>query len=169
MSSDGARARLDETPTLTCYSDLSATSGSTFVARRAGMEHASSAMPPNMAAAAARGWWIGRDCCEIDSREDSPPEITNIGQPLSLSRLVEGLLVYLSFISMARARRDGGGVGMDRMLDRSMAGNLEVGKKAPDFEMIRLLSHKNETPKVLLKLSSFQGKKPVVLIFGSYT
>ena len=58
---------------------------------------------------------------------------------------------------------------MDRMLDRSMAGNLEVGKKAPDFEMIRLLSHKNETPKVLLKLSSFQGKKPVVLIFGSYT
>ena len=90
---------------------------------------------------------------------------------------------------------------MDRMLDRSMAGNLEVGKKAPDFEMIRLLSHKNETPKSrlrsgsqakveikgsskeaentkrekteeskeLLRLSSFQGKKPVVLIFGSYT
>ena len=45
---------MDKTATLMCYSDLSATIGSTFVARRAGMEHANSAMLTNMAAAAAR-------------------------------------------------------------------------------------------------------------------
>ena len=43
------------------------------------------------------------------------------------------------------------------------AGNLRAGDPAPDFE---LLTHdKRET----VRLSDFRGKKPVVLVFGSYT
>lgn len=41
--------------------------------------------------------------------------------------------------------------------------SLRVGDPAPDFSLPRL-KDKGE-----VKLSSFQGKKPVVLIFGSYT
>jgi len=41
--------------------------------------------------------------------------------------------------------------------------SLKVGDPAPDFELKRL---KGEGT---VKLSSFQGKSPVVLIFGSYT
>ncbi|MEZ5162988.1 MAG: hypothetical protein R2688_04405 [Fimbriimonadaceae bacterium] len=41
--------------------------------------------------------------------------------------------------------------------------NLVVGQKAPDFEL-KLLG-KDEK----FKLSSNYGKKPTVLIFGSYT
>jgi len=40
---------------------------------------------------------------------------------------------------------------------------LKVGQKAPDFKL-KSLDGKSET-----QLSSFKGKKPVVLIFGSYT
>lgn len=40
---------------------------------------------------------------------------------------------------------------------------LRAGDAAPDFTLIEL-KKKNE-----VKLSSFAGKKPVVLIFGSYT
>jgi len=39
-----------------------------------------------------------------------------------------------------------------------------IGQKAPDFELPLAKS-----PKKTLKLSSFAGKKPVALIFGSYT
>jgi hypothetical protein len=42
-------------------------------------------------------------------------------------------------------------------------GQFMVGDMAPDFELKRL--HSSET----VKLSSFRGKKPVALIFGSYT
>jgi hypothetical protein len=42
-------------------------------------------------------------------------------------------------------------------------GHLSVGDTAPDFDLARL----DHTGSV--RLSSFQGQKPVVLIFGSYT
>ena len=38
-----------------------------------------------------------------------------------------------------------------------------VGQDAPDFDLKAL--HEEKT----VKLSSFRGKKPVVLVFGSYT
>lgn len=38
-----------------------------------------------------------------------------------------------------------------------------VGEKAPDFSLTKL----NSTTKI--RLSDYQGKQPVVLIFGSYT
>jgi hypothetical protein len=47
--------------------------------------------------------------------------------------------------------------------DRQQEGRLKVGDPAPDFELARL------DGKGKVKLSSFQGRQPVVLIFGSYT
>jgi len=46
---------------------------------------------------------------------------------------------------------------------RARAGNLAVGDAAPDFE----LPGKDLSAPV--RLSSFKGQQPVVLIFGSYT
>ena len=40
---------------------------------------------------------------------------------------------------------------------------LAVGQNAPDFAL-RLLNGEE-----MIKLSDFRGKKPVVLVFGSYT
>ena len=60
----------------------------------------------------------------------------------------------------AQGRR--GGPGMSK-LDRREAGTLKEGDLAPDFEL-KEIGKKNK-----VKLSSFRGKKPVVLIFGSYT
>ena len=42
-------------------------------------------------------------------------------------------------------------------------GNLQVGDEAPDFTL------KKVDGKELVQLSSFKGKREVVLIFGSYT
>jgi hypothetical protein len=39
-----------------------------------------------------------------------------------------------------------------------------VGDRAPDFTLSR-----SDDPQVQVQLSSFTGKKPVALIFGSYT
>ncbi len=46
---------------------------------------------------------------------------------------------------------------------RARAGSIQVGDTAPDFQL-STLDHKNE-----VQLSSFRGKQPVVLVFGSYT
>ncbi len=43
------------------------------------------------------------------------------------------------------------------------AGHLKVGDAAPDFAL------PTSDKKTRVKLSSFRGQKPVVLIFGSYT
>ena len=47
--------------------------------------------------------------------------------------------------------------------DRREQGSLKVGQKAPDFKLTLIDGKKS------VKLSSFKGKKPVVLVFGSYT
>lgn len=49
---------------------------------------------------------------------------------------------------------------------------LEPGDRAPDFKLVRLLKQDGEVDPARsdkLKLSSFRGKRPVALIFGSYT
>ncbi len=43
------------------------------------------------------------------------------------------------------------------------AGSLQVGQEAPDFSL------KTADRGSVVRLSSFRGQKPVVLIFGSYT
>ena len=53
---------------------------------------------------------------------------------------------------------------------------LKVGGTAPDFELPRLTIEKGKEGKAVgkisekeVKLSSFRGKKPVFLVFSSYT
>jgi len=57
----------------------------------------------------------------------------------------------------------GQGLAQPAKHDRPQEGKLRVGDVAPDFELDRL------DGKGKVKLSSFQGKQPVALIFGSYT
>ena len=52
-----------------------------------------------------------------------------------------------------------------RQSRRRSIDTVKVGDKAPDFTLRKLNAKKGET----VTLSSFQGKKPVVLFFGSYT
>jgi hypothetical protein len=47
--------------------------------------------------------------------------------------------------------------------DRPSEGSLKVGDLAPDFELKPL------DGKATVKLSSFRDRKPVALVFGSYT
>ena len=68
---------------------------------------------------------------------------------------------FLLFSTPSFAGRRGRG---RRAADRQ--GKLKVGDDAPDFDLKRL-NAKEGDPTV--KLSSFEGKKPVFLIFGSYT
>jgi hypothetical protein len=67
--------------------------------------------------------------------------------------------LLLAPLSLSAQDRRGGGMRGGMGEDRSP----EVGAAAPDFELDRLAE------KGKVKLSSFKGKKPVVLIFGSYT
>jgi peroxiredoxin len=46
---------------------------------------------------------------------------------------------------------------------RARAGRLQPGYLAPDFNL-PTLDHKD-----MVRLSSFRGSRPVVLVFGSYT
>lgn len=70
---------------------------------------------------------------------------------------------------MQKARRQFGGGGKPGEVNtrpargERHADKLKVGDKAPDFTL------KDPSGKREVTLSSFQGKKPVVLIFGSYT
>ena len=51
----------------------------------------------------------------------------------------------------------------ERLWMSARAGDLEVGQEAPDFSL------KSLNGDASVQLSSFRGKKPVVLVFGSYT
>jgi len=46
---------------------------------------------------------------------------------------------------------------------RARAGTVNVGDAAPDFDLERVDKSSS------VRLSSFRGSKPVVLVFGSYT
>jgi hypothetical protein len=51
----------------------------------------------------------------------------------------------------------------ETMWKNARAGHVHVGDQSPDFTL-PLLDHSGS-----VTLSSFQGQKPVVLVFGSYT
>lgn len=58
----------------------------------------------------------------------------------------------------------------------SSRSGIEYGQEAPDFELPRLTIEKGKDGKAVgrvseekVKLSSFRGKKPVFLVFSSYT
>lgn len=51
----------------------------------------------------------------------------------------------------------------ETMWKQARAGHLTIGQEAPDFTLPLL----DRSPAV--SLSSFRGKQPVVLVFGSYT
>ncbi len=51
----------------------------------------------------------------------------------------------------------------ETMWKQARAGHLQIGDQAPDFAL-PLLDYSQT-----VSLSSFRGKQPVVLIFGSYT
>ena len=51
----------------------------------------------------------------------------------------------------------------ETLWSRARAGSVNVGDTAPDFELPTL----DKSARV--RLSSFRGSKPVVLVFGSYT
>ncbi len=46
---------------------------------------------------------------------------------------------------------------------RARAGTVQVGDEAPDFTLATLDKNSH------VQLSSFRGKQPIVLVFGSYT
>jgi hypothetical protein len=48
-------------------------------------------------------------------------------------------------------------------------GTLKEGDRAPDFDLDRLQEKGKEKEGGRVRLSHFSGKRPVVLIFGSYT
>ena len=75
--------------------------------------------------------------------------------------VIMALIVVLVLTGRAEARRDGKRGG--GRAERQQAEELKPGDPAPDFELKKL----DGAGKV--KLSVFRGKKPVVLIFGSYT
>ena len=56
-----------------------------------------------------------------------------------------------------------GALPAERMWLWARRGTLRVGDPAPDFSLPLQKGHGNVT------LSSFRGKQPVVLVFGSYT
>ena len=54
-------------------------------------------------------------------------------------------------------------IPFETLWTRARAGTLQPGQAAPDFSLALL--DKSAT----MQLSSFRGKEPVVLVFGSYT
>ena len=55
------------------------------------------------------------------------------------------------------------GPAFPRLWQVARAGSLDVGDAAPDFDL-ETHDHKGR-----VRLSSFSGQRPVVLVFGSYT
>jgi hypothetical protein len=54
-------------------------------------------------------------------------------------------------------------VPFETMWNKARGGHLAVGDSAPDFDL------RTADKSSRIKLSSFRGQKPVVLVFGSYT
>jgi hypothetical protein len=54
-------------------------------------------------------------------------------------------------------------IPFERMWNVARAGKLEVGDEAPDFDL------RTADKSARVRLSSFRGRQPVVLVFGSYT
>jgi len=76
---------------------------------------------------------------------------------LTLAFLIQGTLVG------QQPKKKAGEINTPPAKGERMADNLKVGDQAADFTLPEVHG------KGQVKLSSFQGKRPVVLIFGSYT
>lgn len=73
-------------------------------------------------------------------------------------------LACLVFASATLAAQQGPPPEARKLLEeRHREGRLKAGDPAPDFTLKRLHSEKT------VRLSEFQGKKPVTLVFGSFT
>jgi hypothetical protein len=60
-------------------------------------------------------------------------------------------------------------IPFEPMWNIARGGSLEVGDAAPDF-VLRALDATGHSPTgAQVQLSSFRGRQPVVLVFGSYT
>ena len=77
--------------------------------------------------------------------------------------MVVGMAFVMADCSAQRNKGDRKMRDRERMQRGRNSNALKVGQKAPGFKL-KSLDGKSET-----ELSSFKGKKPVVLIFGSYT
>lgn len=72
------------------------------------------------------------------------------------------VVAVLGLCPAVQAQQGGGRSGGKQ--GQNGGGGPKVGEAAPDFELKTLAD-----PNVTVGLSSFKDKKPVVLIFGSYT
>ena len=69
-----------------------------------------------------------------------------------------------------RGGRGGRGGGRNARGSRPLEAGVPLpGEDAPDFDLPLADQPKGAKSEATLKLSSFKGKKPVALIFGSYT
>jgi hypothetical protein len=59
-------------------------------------------------------------------------------------------------------------IPFEPMWNVARAGRLDVGDEAPDFTL-RSVDEKGHVRAGEVQLSSFRGRQPVVLVFGSYT
>ena len=57
----------------------------------------------------------------------------------------------------------------ETMWNSARGGDLEPGDAAPDFCLTAADSEDDAPPSDCVRLSSFRGSRPVVLVFGSYT
>jgi hypothetical protein len=76
------------------------------------------------------------------------------------------VLCFVLFLAQVIEAGDAGDRGRP-FRQRPSAGTITVGQQAPDFDLVRFESA--GTGRERVRLSSFRGKKPVVLIFSSYT
>jgi hypothetical protein len=60
-------------------------------------------------------------------------------------------------------------IPFEPMWNVARAGELEAGNPAPDFALQAVDAKGHVTSDGRVRLSSFRGQQPVVLIFGSYT
>lgn len=75
---------------------------------------------------------------------------------------IAAIAVVLSVSASALAQPQNRPRGKGRDMERSR-GSLKVGDEAPGFKL------KSADGKKEVDLASFKGKRPVVLVFGSYT
>ena len=59
-------------------------------------------------------------------------------------------------------------IPFEPMWNIARGGTLDVGDPAPDF-VLRTVDQKGRPSNAQVQLSSFRGRQPVVLVFGSYT
>lgn len=91
---------------------------------------------------------------------------TRVARPLGLAGVCVVSLLLLSAGDALGQKKKGGAPGevnTPPAFGERKKDTLKVGDLAPDFSL-PLVKGKGE-----VKLSSLRGKKPVVLIFGSYT